>query len=96
MLFNNEEWGGDTDWEIEDEEKTPNNTYMEISASFFWGASLVAQTVKNPSAVWETWVGKIPMEEGMATLSSVLAWRIPRTEEPGGLQSIGLHRIWHD
>jgi len=33
------------------------------------------------------------LEEGMATLSSVLAWRIPRTEEPGGLQSIGLHRI---
>ena len=37
-----------------------------------------------------------PLEESTATLSSVLAWRIPRTEEPCGLQSMGLHRIWHD
>ena len=37
-----------------------------------------------------------PLEEGMATLSSILAWRIPRTEEPGGLQSIGLQRVGHN
>ena len=37
-----------------------------------------------------------PLEEGIATLSSVLAWRIPWTEEPGGLQSIGLRRVGHD
>ena len=37
-----------------------------------------------------------PLEEGMATLSSILAWRIPWTEEPGGLQSIGLQRVGHD
>ena len=37
-----------------------------------------------------------PLEEGMATYSSVLAWRIPWTEEPGGLQSIGLQRVRHD
>ena len=37
-----------------------------------------------------------PLEEGMATRSSVLAWRIPRTEEPGGLQSMGSHRVRHD
>ena len=37
-----------------------------------------------------------PLEEGMATHSSILAWRIPRTEEPGGLQSMGLHRVRHD
>ena len=37
-----------------------------------------------------------PLEEGMATHSSVLAWRIPWTEEPGGLQSIGLERVRHD
>ena len=37
-----------------------------------------------------------PMEEGMATHSSILAWRIPRTEEPGGLQSMGLQRVRHD
>ena len=37
-----------------------------------------------------------PPEEGMATHSSILAWRIPRTEEAGRLQSIGLHRVGHD
>ena len=37
-----------------------------------------------------------PLEEGMATHSSVLAWRIPGTGEPGGLQSMGLHRVGHD
>ena len=47
------------------------------------GASLMAQLVKNPPAVWETWVRSLgwedPLEKGMATHSSVLAWRIPRT-----------------
>ena len=51
-------------------------------------ASLVVQTVKSPPAIQETWVGSLgwddPLEEGMATHSSILAWRIPRTEEPGG------------
>ena len=37
-----------------------------------------------------------PLEEGMTTHSNILAWRIPWTEEPGGLQSIGLHRVRHD
>ena len=50
-------------------------------------ASLVAQTVENPPAMWETWVQSLgredPVEEGMATHSSILAWRIPWTEEPG-------------
>ena len=53
------------------------------------GASLVAQLVKNLPAMWETWVRSLgwedPLEEGMATDSSILAWRIPWTEEPGGL-----------
>ena len=52
-------------------------------------ASPVAQTVKNLPAMWETWVPSVgwedPLEEGMATHSSILAWRIPWTEEPGGL-----------
>ena len=64
------------------------------------GASLVAQTVKNPPAMWETWVQSLgwedPLEEGMATHSSILAWRIPWTEEPGGLQSMGSQRVGHD
>ena len=54
-------------------------------------ASLVAQMVKNLPAVWKTWVrslgGEDPLEEGIATHSSILAWRIPWTEEPGGLYS---------
>ena len=59
------------------------------------GASLVVQLVKNPPEMQETWVqsvGKIPLEEGMATHSSILDWRIPWTEEPGGLQSMGSQR----
>ena len=56
-------------------------------------ASLVAQLVKNPPAMQETWVLSLgqedPLEKGMATHSSILAWRIPRTEEPDGLQSMG-------
>ena len=54
----------------------------------------MAQMVKNPPAMPETWVRSLdwkdPLEEGMATHSSILAWRIPWTEEPGGLQSMGL------
>ena len=48
----------------------------------------------------ETWVGSLgqedPLEEGMATHSSTLVWRIPWTEEPGGLQSVGSQRVGHD
>ena len=55
--------------------------------------SLVAQTVKNLLAMWETRVLSLgqedPLEEGMATHSSILAWRIPWTEEPGGSQRVG-------
>ena len=54
--------------------------------------SLVDQTVKNLPAMWQTWIGSLgwedPLEEGMATHSSILAWEIPGTEEPGGLQSM--------
>ena len=57
------------------------------------GSSLVAQSVKNLPAMWETQVPSLdredPLEEGMATHSSILACRIPWTEEPGGLQSMG-------
>ena len=56
-------------------------------------ASLVAQTVKNLPAMPETQVQSLgrenPLEKGMASHSSILAWRIPRPEEPGGLQSMG-------
>ena len=60
----------------------------------------VAQTVKNLTAVQETQVRSLgqedPLEKGMATHSSILAWRIPWTEEPGGLQSVGSQRVSHD
>ena len=60
----------------------------------------MAQTVRNLSAVQETWVRSLgqedPLEKGMATHSSTLAWGIPWTEEPGGLQSMGSLRIRHD
>ena len=56
-------------------------------------ASLVAQTVKNLPAMPETQVQSLgrenPLEKGMASHSSILAWRIPRPEEPGGLQPMG-------
>ena len=62
--------------------------------------SLVAQTVKNPLAMWETRVQYLGwedlLEKGMATHSSILAWRIPWTEKPGGLQSLGSQRVGHD
>ena len=61
--------------------------------STFSQASLIAQLVKNLPAMWETWVRFLgwedPLEKEMATHSSILAWKIPWTEEPGGLQSMG-------
>ena len=56
--------------------------------------------VKNTPAMWETWVQSLgwedPLEKGMATHSSILAWRTPWTEKPGGLQFMGLQRVGHD
>ena len=63
-------------------------------------ASLVAQTVKRLPVVWEIGVRSLgwedALEKEMATHSSTLAWKIPWTEKPGGLQSMGLQRIGHD
>ena len=63
-------------------------------------ASLVIQTVKNLPAMQETCVRSLgqedPLEKGMATHSSILACRISRTEELGGLQSMGSQRVQHD
>ena len=60
----------------------------------------MAQMEKNPSAMWETWVRSLgwedALEDGMVTCSSILAWRIPWIEEPGGLQSMGSQRVGHD
>ena len=58
------------------------------------GASLVAQRGKNLPAIGETWVQSLG--QGMPTHSSILTWRIPWTEEPGGLPSMGSQRAGHD
>ena len=59
----------------------------------------MAQKVKRLPTMQETWVQspgqEDPLEKEMATHSSILAWRIPQTEEPGGLQSMGSHRVGH-
>ena len=63
-------------------------------------ASLIAQMVKNLNVMWETWVQSLgqeyPLEKGMATHSSILAWSGPQTEDPGGLQSMGSKRVRQD
>ena len=65
----------------------------------YW-TSLVAQMVKRLSTMWETRVQSLGwkdlLEKEMATHSSILAWKIPWTEEPGRLQSMGLQRVGHD
>ena len=75
------------------ESKCPFLSLFFSKYCFLW-ASLVAEMVKNLPAVWETWVWSLgwedPLEEGMVTHFGVVAWRTPWTEEPGGLQSVGL------
>ena len=65
---------------------------------FLW-VSLVAQTVKNLPAMQKTWVQFLgledSLEEGMATKASILAWKIPWIEDPGGLQSMGSQGVGH-
>ena len=65
-----------------------------------WKTSLVAQTVKHLSTMWETRVQALgredPLEKEMAVYSSTIAWKIPWTEEPGRLQSMGSQRVGHD
>ena len=71
-----------------------------LSLTFSIGTSLVVQSVKKLPAVQETQVQSLgqedPLEKEMATYSSILAWKIPWTEEPGGLQSMGLQRARHN
>ena len=60
----------------------------------------MAQTVKNPPAMQETWVLSLgwedPLEKELATGSSILAWRVPWTEESGGLQPVGSQKVRRD
>ena len=72
---------------------------MDFLAWSLW-VFLVAQPVKNLPAMWETQVLSMGQEDAlekvMATHSSILAWRVPWTDEPGGLQCIGLQRVGCD
>ena len=74
--------------------------FIPIAWFIIHWASLVAQMVKNLPAMWETQVWSLgqenPLEKGMDTHSSILAWRIPWTEESGELQSMGSQRVRHN
>ena len=81
----------------------PLRTLKDLALGCVWaglGASLVAQRLKRLSPMRETGVRSLgredPLEKEMATHSSIFAWRIPWTEEPGGLQSTGSQRVGHD
>ena len=64
-----------------------------LTIAMEWGVSLVAQIARDRGS---TLGREDPLEEDMATHSSILVWKIPGTEEPGGLQSMGSQRIGHD
>ena len=80
---------------------TVNKTKTLTLLQHYYLASQMVQVVKNlPASAGDVkrcrldpWVGKIPLEWEAATHSSILAWRIPWTEEPGGLQSVGSQRV---
>ena len=80
---------------------TKSRTWLSDFTFKLWSrASLVAQRLKRLPGMWETWVRSLgwedPLEKEMATHSSTLAWRTPRREEAGRLQSMGLQRVRHD
>ena len=91
---------GDVPSEAREERGVAGSGYPFILEDVFMHVILVAQTVNNLPAVQETWVQSLgqedPLKKGTATRSSILAWRIPWTEEPGRLQSMGSQSIEHD
>ena len=79
------------------------NSYIYIYVfiyTYICGASLVTKLIKNLPAMQETQVQSLgredPQEKDVTTHSSIIAWRIPWTEEPGGLRFVGLQRVRHD
>ena len=74
--------------------------YINVSNQYVIHLKIIAQLVKNLPTMQETWVQSLgqedPWKKGMATHSSILAWRILWTEEPGRLQFMGLQRVRHD
>ena len=87
-----------TSWQIEGEKLEAVTDFLLLGSKVT--GSLVAQMVKNLPAMQETRVRSLgqedPLEKGMAAHSSILSWRIPWTEEPGRLQSLGSQRVGHD
>ena len=79
---------------------THTDIYMRVCVFTLYWALVVAQMVKNSPALKETWVRSLcledSLEKGMATHSSIRAWKIPWTEEPGGLQPMRSLRVGHD
>ena len=75
-------------------------TFLTRTPLLHKGTSLVAQTVKHLSTMWETQVQSLgwedPLEKEMAIHSSTIAWKITWTEEPGRLQSVGSQRVGHN
>ena len=80
--------------------RQPRRTYCRAKLYPIFCNTPVAQTVKNLPAVQETWVQSLgwedPLEKQMETHSGILIWEIPWTEEPDGLQSMGLQRVSRD
>jgi len=98
-----ESWGHLTDSRAEEPRETAFFSRNDAAglrhlSTIIW-ASLVAQRVRNLPAMHKTWVRSLgpedPLEKEMATHSSILAWRISWTEEPGGLQPMGSQRVRH-
>ena len=89
-------WGRHT---AGDEVKTQSLVTLK-TLKYHHTVSLVAQILKNPPTMQETWVQSLgwedPLEKEMATHSRILAWRIPQTEKPGELQSVGSQRVRHN
>ena len=81
-------------------EKASHSAVSAVHKTALHSICEVAQTVENLPAMWETWVWSLgrkdPREKEMATLSSILAWRIPCTEESGRLQSVESQRVGHN
>ena len=90
---------GDAGW-IPGSGRSPGEGKERYPLQYSWAFLVAQMVVKNLPAMQETWVQSLgwddPLEKGMATHSSILAWRIPWTEEPGRLQSMGLQRVRHD
>ena len=87
-------------WVVKDQRQLAISTMHLAQELLVNVQSLIAQLVKNLPAIQEVWVWFLgwedPLEKEMATHSSIRAWRIPRTEEPGGLQSMGSQWVGHD